>query len=133
MDHALPRYSAYMAHEQLHKSVVDKDGKLCFVTIGATAGFDSLIRAVLSETFIHELEAQGYTDLLIQHGNDESGVYRKFQDALRVGSRKIGRLNIRGFSFNVAGLGQEMRAAKGGMDGKEGVVISHAGMEKIYS
>lgn len=126
----LARYSAYMALKQFHESIENHQGKLCFVTIGATAGFDSLIRAVLSETFIQTLEAHSYTDLVVQYGKDENGVYRDFQEVIRDGSKTAGGLRIMGFGFNKVGLGQEMRAVKGGRDGREGVVISHAGRNK---
>ena len=102
------------------------------MTIGATAGFASLIRAVLHATFIRTLEGYGYTDLVIQYGKDEGGVYRDFQEELRDAPKTAGGLKIIGFGFNNTGLGQEMRAAKGEKDRQEGVVISHAGKSWIY-
>lgn len=133
MENYLARYSAYMALKQFQNPIENHNGKLCFVTIGATAGFDSLIRAVLSETFIQALEAHSYTDLLIQYGKDENGVYRDFQEFTRDDSGTAARIRVVGFGFNEVGLGQEMRAVKGGRDGREGVIISHAGKSQILS
>ena len=100
--------------------------KKCFVTIGATAAFDSLIRAILREDFLQALQRQGYSDLEVQYGEDVSGVFKDQRDS----ASKIAflrNINITGFAFNKKGLGQEMRAAKGGSGSNEGVVISHAG------
>ncbi|KAK4908320.1 N-acetylglucosaminyldiphosphodolichol N-acetylglucosaminyltransferase catalytic subunit alg13, partial [Elasticomyces elasticus] len=49
--------------------------KLCFVTIGATAAFDSLIASVLSRDFLAALRAHQYTDVLIQYGIDGEAAY----------------------------------------------------------
>lgn len=104
--------------------------KTCFVTIGATAAFNSLLKAVLEPSFLEALRKARYTDLLLQYGKDgrwilDDAVGKYEQDA----TTRFG-INIDGFDFNKAGLGEEMRLAKGadkhGRD--EGVVISHAGM-----
>ena len=111
-----------------------KPPKLCFVTIGATAAFDSLIKAALSPEFLQRLQASGYTDLLLQYGKDGSIILEEFRS--RYGSRSEEEFGIKvtGFDFNKKGLGAEMRAAKGEGDRLEGVVISHAGIshECIY-
>lgn len=98
--------------------------KLCFVTIGATASFDALITAVLSEPFLETLKTADYTDLLIQHGLEGEKILKDFKPD---NSEEHG-IRVRGFAFNKKGLGQEMRAAKGGKDDAEGIVISHAGL-----
>ena len=125
---------AYMASKESNESVdINRsDGKFCFVTIGATAGFDSLIRAVLDKTFIHVLESYRYTDLVIQYGKDEGGVYKNFQDKSWETSQATSSVRVTGFGFKNVGLGQEMGAAKGGKNGQEGVVISHAGKSWAY-
>ncbi len=104
--------------------------KVCFVTIGATAAFDSLIRATLSSTFLDALEQHNYTELCIQHG--ENG--RTILEECAYDDLKNGReysIKISGFDFNKRGLGAEMRAAKGQNNGYEGVVISHAGKKRL--
>ncbi|KAI4122006.1 MAG: hypothetical protein LQ347_006665 [Umbilicaria vellea] len=105
--------------------------KLCFVTIGATASFDALIQEVLSDRFLEALRDASYSDLLLQHGMEGGKILEDFRKKSTSKSRQLYDLNIRGFDFNKAGLGQEMRAAKGGNDTTEGVVISHAGSGSI--
>lgn len=104
-----------------------KPSKTCFVTIGATASFDRLIRAAVSVDFAKALESQGYTDLLVQYGKDGDGL---FDACLREAqSAGTSTLKITGFDLDMDGLGQYMKQAKGlGTKGaNEGVVISHAG------
>lgn len=107
--------------------------KICFVTIGATAAFDSLIEAALSPSFLGALQASGYTDLLLQHGEEGGAILNNFNAASRTGSKAQYGLTISGFDFNKEGLGQEMRAAKGRNGGAEGVVICHAGSGSILA
>lgn len=121
-----------MASKQANESLIKVGGKTCFVTIGATAGFDSLIQAVLDAKFIRALEGHGYTHLVIQHGKDEAGVFKTFADKTQNSQRAASKLEVSGFGFNKFGLGQEMRAVKGDKDGEEGVVISHAGRAKRH-
>lgn len=100
--------------------------KYCFVTIGATAAFDSLIRATISSTFLEVLEQHGYTDLCIQHGKDGRAVLQDFANHCAKNGTSH-NIHISGYDFNKQGLGAEMRAAKGHDNSDEGVVISHAG------
>lgn len=104
--------------------------RFCFVTIGATADFDSLVRAALSPPFLEALEEGGYTDLVIQHGT--SGA-RIFDESIAANEKQShGRhLRIRGFDFKKEGLASEMQAVKGEEGRLQGVVISHAGMPGI--
>ena len=109
-----------------------KPRKLCFVTIGATAAFDSLIKAALSPEFLRRLQASGYTDLLLQYGKDGHMILEDFRSGFGSKSEEEFSIKITGFDFNKKGLGSEMRAAKGEGDRLEGVVISHAGMIHDY-
>lgn len=105
--------------------------RFCLVTIGATADFDSLVRATLSPPFLEALEEGGYTDLVIQHGT--SGA-RIFDESIAGNERKSHgryRLRVRGFDFKKEGLASEMQLVKGGEGRLQGVVISHAGMPGI--
>lgn len=108
--------------------------KVCFVTIGATAGFDSLIRAALSAPFLYALRALRYTDLRLQHGKDGRWILDEYRGNSTPGITGTGKqeLTISGFDFKKQGLGSEMMAAKGGSDGVEGVVISHAGIHRLH-
>lgn len=116
-----------MASQRVNESLDYPEGRVCFVTIGATAGFDSLVQAVLSADFIRALDRHGYKHLVIQHGKDEGGVYKTCAEKARKPESIASQLMITGFGFNKAGLGQEMRAVKADKDRQEGVVISHAG------
>lgn len=101
--------------------------KVCFVTIGATAGFDSLIRASLSAPFLDALSALNYTDLRLQYGRDGQSILAEYQRDKPVALNGKQELAISGFDFKKEGLGSEMSATKYGNDGVDGVVISHAG------
>ena len=109
-----------------------KPRKLCFVTIGATAAFDSLIKAALSPEFLQRLQASGYTDLLLQYGKDGHTILEDFRSRYGSKSEEEFGIKVTGFDFNKKGLGSEMRAAKGEGDCLEGVVISHAGINHEY-
>ena len=106
--------------------------RVCFVTVGATASFDGLIEAVLSQAFFDALAAADYTQLLIQHGRGK-GTLERFREQRARGQIDTRGIAVEAFAFSEAGLTQQMRAAKGA-DGVaaaapgEGVVISHAGM-----
>jgi beta-1,4-N-acetylglucosaminyltransferase len=117
-----------------------KRAKLCFVTVGATAPFDALIKAILDPAFLCALRAAGYTDLRVQHGH--TGDDHVFSNTL--GKADISRLLedldivVTGFDFDQNGLGKEFRAAKGLTphssrygNPMEGAVISHAGSGSI--
>ncbi len=109
-----------------------KPRKLCFVTIGATAAFDQLIKAALSPKFLQRLQASGYTDLRLQYGKDGQMILEDFRSRFGSKSGEEFGIKITGFDFNKKGLGSEMRAAKGEGDRLEGVVISHAGINPEY-
>ena len=106
--------------------------KTCFITIGATATFDQLIRAALSQDFLEALQCFCYSELLLQHGSEDGAILREFNDSVTETKARYG-LTVNGFSFNKDGLGQEMRAAKGQNSEDEGVVISHAGSGSILA
>lgn len=95
--------------------------KLCFVTIGATAAFDSLIKAVLSPEFIGALEDAGFSRLLVQYGQEGRRLFEECSLPSR--GSKDHRVQIDGFDFDPEGLSPYMAAARDG----GGAVISHAG------
>lgn len=102
--------------------------KVCFITIGATAGFDALIRASLSAPFLRALQSANYTHLTLQHGTSGAEIFSGFTASNAINSAGRYGLSITGFAFKKHGLGAEMRAAKGSGDSNtEGLVISHAG------
>lgn len=101
--------------------------RVCFVTIGATAAFDQLLKAVLTSRFLQALHASGYTTLLLQYGKNGHGILNDFDAAVAAGKATKHGIEISGFDFNKLGLGQEMWSVKAANDRTEGVVISHAG------
>ncbi|RMZ12844.1 hypothetical protein D0860_02776, partial [Hortaea werneckii] len=105
--------------------------KTCFVTIGATASFAALIRSALSSDTLSALDKLGYTDLVVQYGQDGKELFEgAMQQVKTAGSSNV---NVTGFDLDKAGLGKYMRQAKGGgsRGGQEGVVVSHAGSGTI--
>ncbi len=110
--------------------------KVCFVTIGATASFDRLLKAVLEKSFLEALHDENYTDLVLQYGKEEGkAIYDDFIASERDNVKQNVGIEITGFDFNAHGLGQEMRRAKGDakIGSEEGLVISHAGWKRTYS
>ena len=105
--------------------------KTCFVTIGATASFTDLIKAVLSQDFCNALEVEEYTHLLVQYGQDGRQLYDKCLSQLTTSEPTT--LQISGFDLDPSGLTQHMLQAKGHRQplATEGVVISHAGSGTI--
>ncbi|KAH0564968.1 hypothetical protein GP486_001645 [Trichoglossum hirsutum] len=110
---------------------VSQPRKLCFVTVGATASFNSLISTVLSRPTLKALQEAGYTDLRLQFGRDGRAVFDDFILSNEDGSEERCGLSITGFEYNRKGLGQEMRGATAYSGRVGGVVVSHAGSGSI--
>ncbi|EMC92435.1 glycosyltransferase family 1 protein [Baudoinia panamericana UAMH 10762] len=107
--------------------------KTCFVTVGATASFTALIRAVLEADFLTALQNNGYTELLVQYGEGGKQLFDTHsKTAINAAKDEGNEIKISGFDLDKAGLGRYMRQAKGANLGAgEGVVISHAGSGTI--
>lgn len=104
-----------------------KSGKRCFVTIGATAPFNSLIQTVLQPDFIGALHDAGYVELRVQYGNHEGeSIFQSRMKELDMASDDR-KLAITGFGFNKYGLRDEISAVKGLAEEDQGAIISHAG------
>ena len=103
--------------------------RLCFVTIGATASFSGLIKAVLAPEFCQALESEGYTELLVQYGQGGDALFESCAKKLQATEDRV---KVTGFALDKSGLGRYMRDAKGNdKELKEGVVISHAGISNL--
>lgn len=106
----------------------------CFVTVGATASFIGLIRAVLEPAFVETLLKYGYDELRVQYGK---GGQKTFADYVwQLPDELKSRISITGFDFDQNGLREEMLAAKGRLkteagEGAVGCVISHAGSGSV--
>ncbi|KAL8713921.1 MAG: hypothetical protein Q9220_002067 [cf. Caloplaca sp. 1 TL-2023] len=105
--------------------------KICFVTIGATAAFDELLKAVLTSKFLEALQTLEYTSLLLQYGKNGQKMVQDFEFQIAGGREQRHGIEVVGFDFNKQGLGREMWSVKAGKDSAEGVVISHAGSGSI--
>ena len=88
--------------------------KRCFVTIGATAPFDRLLKAVLAPSFLRTLREYDYTELRLQYGKEGKQLFESFMQQHRNSPDGIAGLDITGFGLN-----------------QDGVVISHAGSGSI--
>lgn len=99
--------------------------KYCFVTIGATAAFDTLIKGCFQPDVLAALAATGYTNLLVQYGKDGKPLF----DELVKSTAGSSSIKIDGFGFSQYGLVEHMKLVKGSpLDGSnEGLVVSHAG------
>ncbi|KAM3074674.1 N-acetylglucosaminyldiphosphodolichol N-acetylglucosaminyltransferase catalytic subunit alg13 [Clarireedia jacksonii] len=97
--------------------------KQAFVTIGATAEFEALVRETLSPLVLQTFVKEGYTKLRLQVGTLMDGF-----DAMRPEGDAAFGLEIEAFDFDRSGLGQEMRCCQAKSETRsEGIVISHAG------
>ena len=107
--------------------------KNAFVTVGATASFEALVRAVLNPAFLKELSLAGYTNLVVQHGDDHHDFVKTFNRTYPQGTNARHGIWIEMFDFKRGGLHEEFMKAQGEpKDSKPGVVISHAGKTLIY-
>ncbi|KAK5245601.1 N-acetylglucosaminyldiphosphodolichol N-acetylglucosaminyltransferase catalytic subunit alg13 [Exophiala xenobiotica] len=106
--------------------------KRCFVTIGATAPFNSLIKGVLATDFIRELQRAGYTELRIQYGDHEGeAIFTARKDELKTTLEADIKVDVTGFGFDRTGLNKEIAAVKGHSAETEGMIISHAGSGSV--
>ena len=103
--------------------------KLCFVTVGATASFNALVLEVIGRPFLAALQANHYTDLLVQYGQQGEQLFEEFKQKNELEVRETYGLNLSGFCFNLKGLKHEMLSVKASLSAgrEEGLVISHAG------
>ncbi|KAF4550324.1 Glycosyltransferase family 28 C-terminal domain-containing protein [Elsinoe fawcettii] len=117
-----------------------KRRRTCFVTIGATAAFEGLIRAVLKADFLTALNRHDYTELIVQFGAGGESLFTTCQQDVRYNESSseqslLHGIKIEGFSVDTSGLDQYMRRAKAVSDENaiEGCIISHAGTGTILS
>jgi beta-1,4-N-acetylglucosaminyltransferase len=95
--------------------------KECFVTIGATAGFEDLLLAAVSKEVLEILAELNFTDLTIQCGN-MNDYFTKIKP------RDNKAIRIMNFGFKGQGLENEMRRCQSRKGvSEEGLVICHAG------
>lgn len=98
--------------------------KRLFITIGATAPFNTLICAALSHAFLQALSDAAYTELRVQHG--DQGVHILGEADLSNIKQRYG-ITVTGFDFNKSGLEGELKELKN----TNGAVVSHAGSGSV--
>ncbi|KAF2404049.1 family 28 putative glycosyltransferase [Trichodelitschia bisporula] len=102
----------------------------CFVTIGATAQFDDLVRAVLNPAFLCALQKSGFTSLRVQYGNSND-VFTKLLAQANEDLVDELKLDVVGFAFKES-LKDDMLMARQKPEWRaDGVVITHAGSGSI--
>jgi beta-1,4-N-acetylglucosaminyltransferase len=121
-------YTTYI-HIEMSTPTPDRE-RYCFVTVGATAAFDALIRAVLSPNFLSALAKHGYTNLLVQFGKDGRELFTTAAEA--TGRNGTHGIKVQGFDLTTK-LREIMRIASGAAGRKEGVVVCHAGMSSNFN
>jgi beta-1,4-N-acetylglucosaminyltransferase len=105
---------------------MSKVGKGCFVTVGATAAFDSLVAEILSPNFLQSLTRAGYTRLVVQYGKTGSSF---FSSHLQESKRQLGTeldILVEGFDFEMGDFTQTIRNIVGGSE--KGLLVAHAGI-----
>ncbi|KAI0438856.1 hypothetical protein F4803DRAFT_564950 [Xylaria telfairii] len=103
-----------------------------FVTIGATAGFRSLLQEVVSPKFLTTLRSLNFTDLVVQCGPD-----LEYFDTIKPSHAQTSYgVNITTFSYAPDLKQYYLQASQSDGDGDDGkrdrgVIISHAGSGSI--
>lgn len=106
-----------------------KQERHCLVTVGATAGFKSLIETVLLPGFWKHLASEGFTSLHIQCGPDQPfavATIKSMEKDIPAG------LTIKSFELCKDLLNEEMKLCKPGTNRKQGLIISHAGNSSLF-
>ncbi|KAK8027053.1 hypothetical protein PG991_004109 [Apiospora marii] len=100
-------------------------GKTCFVTVGATASFRSLIEEVVSPKFVAALAAQGYDTMIVQCGPD----YEHFE-SIRPSDPPV---IMSGFSVesNIIEYMRECAPSDEPRKRHMGLIVTHAGAGNI--
>ncbi|TGJ79074.1 hypothetical protein E0Z10_g9695 [Xylaria hypoxylon] len=119
-----------MSEANLNNNTQNKLTRTAFVTIGATAGFRSLLQEVVSPKFLTTLKSLNFTDLVVQCGPD----LEYFETIIPDHSQKSYGVKITAFSY-APDLNKYFTQASRSDDdnGKRecGVIISHAGSGSI--
>lgn len=107
---------------------VGPDGKRAFVTVGATAPFNALIRACLAHGFLQALKEHNFTELRFQYGKDGAHI---LQEVDLSNIKATYGIDVTGFDFKTDGLRYEMTTLMSKDVQREGAIISHAGSGTI--
>jgi beta-1,4-N-acetylglucosaminyltransferase len=101
--------------------------KVCLVTVGATASFDSLVAAALSAAFLRALSEAQYTRLIIQYGSTGQSFFEaRLQKARDDGHGELPvGLHVEGFGYRAGDFNDVVRQVTQGVGG---MLIAHAGL-----
>ncbi|KAJ5729891.1 uncharacterized protein N7483_004399 [Penicillium malachiteum] len=108
--------------------------KLCVVTIGATAAFNTLISEVMDERFFAKLYQAGFTHIIVQYGKAGKPIFDEFLEKHPFGHPGLHGIGIGGFELKPS-LHPFFMMAKDRLDKdppqKLGLVICHSGTGTI--
>jgi beta-1,4-N-acetylglucosaminyltransferase len=101
--------------------------KVCLVTVGATASFDSLVAAALSAAFLQALSEAQYTRLIVQYGDTGQPFFEAhLQKARGDGNGELpAGLLVEGFGYRAGDFKEVVRLVR---EGVGGMLIAHAGL-----
>ncbi|KAJ6014532.1 hypothetical protein N7540_009123 [Penicillium herquei] len=108
--------------------------KLCVVTIGATAAFNTLISEVMDEPFFAKLQQAGFTHIIVQYGQAGKPIFDEFIAKHPQGDPALHGIGIGGFDLKPS-MHPFFMMAKDRHDKdppqKLGLVICHSGTGTI--
>ncbi|KAJ5732577.1 hypothetical protein N7493_004058 [Penicillium malachiteum] len=106
--------------------------KLCLVTVGATAAFNTLISEVMDEPFFAKLRQTGFTHLIVQYGEDGKDTFHGFLEKHPEGDPALHGIGVGGFSLTADMHPYFMMAKNRTARNQElGLVICHSGTGTI--
>lgn len=108
---------------------IKMEGRQCFVTVGATAGFRPLLSEVIKPEFLSCLAANGFDLLKVQCGED----LEWFDSQVKALSSGSSNVRIGSFAFTEDMTKHYVRS-RGERDVRlPGVVVAHAGMRIFFA
>ncbi|KAJ5706922.1 UDP-N-acetylglucosamine transferase subunit alg13 [Penicillium malachiteum] len=106
--------------------------KLCLVTIGATAAFNTLISEVMDEPFFAKLKQTGFTHLIVQYGVAGKDIFDAFLAKHPEGDPGLHGIGLGGFALTPDMHPYFMMAKNRRTRNQElGLVICHSGTGTI--
>lgn len=102
--------------------------KVCLVTVGATAPFNSLIQEVLSRPFLAQLKKYDYTHLIMQTGKEGTPLYYRFIETHPPDSKITNGIKIKSVEY-LPNMAPFLRLGLSDMvtERERGMLICHAG------
>lgn len=116
---------------------VQREGRRCFATVGATASFIKLLREVLEPQFLDCLGARGFSELVVQTGPDHDWALKQIESlGQQSETAQDGNKNSRWPAIEVVSYTTDMPSLMLPCRGEAqrrlpGAMISHAGSGSI--